>query len=164
MRRMSARTIAIGGVAAGALTWLLSAGAWAQASIDEALVHQPTIGEEPYMYIWPGGTPAGTSVRINIYFSGTRNGYYFIDPGTGKQYDVQIRQGRFGGLIASSPGIRKIREEDRPNIWPNAPPGMPGGFCWGAVPGATLRASDPDPNVQLALERDCVGGNQNGPR
>jgi hypothetical protein len=44
------------------------------------------------------------------------------------------------------------------------PPGMPGGRCWGAVPGQTLVARDPDRNVQLALTRECIGGNGSGSR
>jgi hypothetical protein len=44
------------------------------------------------------------------------------------------------------------------------PPGMPGGLCWGAVRGQTLVARDRDPNVQLALTRECIGGNGSGSR
>jgi hypothetical protein len=39
---------------------------------------------------------------------------------------------------------------------------MPGGHCAGAVPGATLVQHDPDPNVGLAMNRECWGGNQGG--
>ena len=123
--------------------------------------------------------PSGREYSVPIYFSGSLNAYYYIDPETGEEVDVDPGP---QGFRARRPGYRPpLGSVGQPALPPGevftpppsprqtlevagTPPGMPGGLCWGAVPGQTLVARDPNPNVQLALERECVGGNGSGAR
>ena len=119
-------------------------------------------------------TPSGQSVTafLDIDPYQKRYYYYYDDPRTGArkrvpsewinkqdEYARAARQGRLTDLFSGVAAGRPLVFDD-----PNTSPALPGGHCWGEVPGADVVKRDPDKNVQAAQARDCVGANQNGPR
>jgi hypothetical protein len=68
----------------------------------------------------------------------------------------------FTGVLAPLPTDESERFQARIEAAIAQARAMPGGHCAGAVPGATLVQHDPDPNVGLAMNRECWGGNQSG--
>ena len=139
------------------------------ACVVAAALTLPLLGCTMITLLTPNGQSVQAFLDIDPYQK--RYYYYYDDPRTGArkrvpsewinkqdEYRRTAREGRLTDLFSGVAAGRLVFDD------PNTSPALPGGHCWGEVPGADVAKRDPNKNVQAAQARDCVGGNQNGPR